>query len=392
MVIQIISLFFSEVFKKYSDKYKIFRELYESDLLGLEIRNLDYHISKKVKKIILNNKEICFTTEKNAQNNCDLLALGNYGIFKELAKEIIALGNEELGFKISEILNNILSYKEKKIRIFENEYSLNKAYTFGILNVTPDSFSDGGKYFSIDKATEHGLKLLETGADILDIGGESTRPGAEKISDDEEINRVIPVIKNIVKYKPNASISIDTTKSSVAEIALQNGAKIVNDISGFKFDSSMKDIVKKYNATCVIMHIKGEPKTMQINPTYDEVVSEIYDELYLKVRELKKFGIQNIIIDPGIGFGKRVKDNYEILKRLNELNGIGQPILVGLSKKSFLGKALNLEINEREIPTLIAETVAIKNGARFIRTHNPSNTLLSIRINCLVDNPEQIND
>lgn len=392
MIIQIISLFYLDVFKKYSEKYKIFRELYEKDLLGLEIRNLDYHISKKVKKIILNNKEICFTTDKNENNNCDLLALGNYGIFKELSKEIIALGNEELGFKISEIIKNITLFKEKKISISEKEFILDKAYTFGILNVTPDSFSDGGKFYSLEKATEHGLELLEYGADVIDIGGESTRPGAEKISSEEEINRVIPVLKKILELKPNTIISIDTTKSSVAELALQNGAKIVNDISGFKFDSLMKDVVKKYDATCVIMHIKGEPKTMQLNPTYGEVISEIYDELYLKVKELKKYGVHKIIIDPGIGFGKRVQDNYEIIKRLNEFNGIGQPILVGLSRKSFLGKALNLEIDKREIPTLIAETIAIKNGARFIRTHNPSNSLLSSKINFFVDYPEQLND
>lgn len=392
MVIHILNLFNWEIFKRYSAKYNIFRELYYSNLYGLEIRNLDYHTSKKIKKIVLSNNEICFTTKKDENEKCDFLILGNFLIFKDLAKEIIALGKEELGFKLTKSINNYVSFQNKSIIIDNREFILNKAYTFGILNVTPDSFSDGGKYFSKEKAIEHALYLIENGADIIDIGGESTRPGAKSISTEEEINRVIPIIEKLIELKPNTLISIDTTKSEVAELAIQKGAKIVNDISGFDFDPNMKNIVKENNVACVIMHIKGNPQTMQNNPYYDDVVLDVYNNLYLKVEELRKFGINNIIIDPGIGFGKRVKDNYEILKRLNELNTIGQPILVGLSKKSFLGKALNIDVTEREIPTVIAETIAIKNGARFIRTHEPKNSLYSSKINYLVEYFENMND
>ncbi len=392
MIIHIVSLFFPEIFKRYSEKYKIFRELYEIDLIGLEIRNIEYKIAKKAKKIILNNKEICFLTEKDEKNNCNLLALGNYTIFKELSKEITSLGDEELGFKINRVIQNITSYNKKSFFINNIEFPLNKSYTFGILNVTPDSFSDGGKYYSKENAVEHAIYLLENGADILDIGGESTRPGSESVPVEEEINRVIPVIKKIIELKPDAIISIDTTKSEVAKLAIENGAKIVNDISGLTFDPTMKEFVKEKNLPCVIMHIKGKPKTMQENPHYNDVVSEIYDDLFLKVNYLKKYGINNIIIDPGIGFGKRVKDNYEILKRLNEFNGIGQPILIGVSKKSFLGKSLNLSIDKRDIPSIIAETIAIKNGARFIRTHVPLNARFSSNINFYIDYYEKLND
>lgn len=392
MIIHIVSLFFPEIFKRYSEKYKIFRELYENDLIGLEIRNIEYKIAKKTKRIVLSNKEICFITEKNETNNCDLLILGNYLIFKELANEITSLGNEELGFKINRVIQNLYSYDKKSFIINEIEFPLIKSYTFGILNVTPDSFSDGGKYYSKAKAIEHGIYLLENGADILDIGGESTRPGSESVSVDEEINRVIPVIQKIIELKPDALISIDTTKYDVAKLAVENGAKIINDISGLSFDPKMKELVKENNLPCVIMHIKGKPKTMQDNPFYKDVIADIYDDLYLKVNELKKNGINNVIIDPGIGFGKRVKDNYEILKRLNEFNGVGQPILIGVSKKSFLGKSLNLSIDNREIPSIIAETIAIKNGARFIRTHEPQNAKFSSIVNYYIDYNEKLND
>ncbi|KAF0153428.1 MAG: Dihydropteroate synthase [Ignavibacteria bacterium] len=388
MTVHIIELFFADVFKRFSVKYNIFRNLYEKDILGLEIRGLNYRFSKSIKKIILNNKEICYTTAVNQTDKCELLVLGSYSVFKELAKEIIAIGNEDLGRKITHTINNIIGYNELEIQIGGKKFSLNNSYIFGILNVTPDSFSDGGKYFSVERAATKGIELLNDGADILDIGGESSRPGAESISDEEELNRVIPVINEILKLKPEALISVDTSKSKVAEEALKAGAKIINDINGFNNDLQILEVVKKYNASYVLMHIKGEPKSMQINPTYNEVVSEIYDYLINKADQAKKVGVKNIIIDPGIGFGKRVIDNYEIIKRLQEFRGIGYPILVGLSKKSFLGKALNLQIDEREDPTLIAETIAIKNCARFIRTHNVKKTKYAVELNKFFESPE----
>lgn len=388
MTVHLIELFYSNVFKRFSSKYNIFRELYEKDLLGLEIRGLSIKFSKSIKKIILNNKEICYTTDVDQNGKCELLVLGSFSVFKDLAKEIIAIGNEDLGLKITHTINNVIGYNEKEIKLGNKVFSLNNSYLFGILNVTPDSFSDGGKYYSVENAVKKGIELLNDGADILDVGGESTRPGADPISEGEEINRIIPVITEIVRLKPDSIISVDTCKAKVAEESLKVGAKIINDISGFIYDTQLLEVIRKYNASYVLMHIKGDPKSMQVNPYYTEVVSEIYDYLATKVELAKKFGIKNIIIDPGIGFGKRVSDNYEIIKRLQEFRGIGQPILIGLSKKSFLGKALNLQIDEREDPTLIAETIAIKNGARFIRTHNVKKAKYAIELNRYFESPE----
>lgn len=391
MIIQLIDIYYPNVFKRYSDKYNIFRDLYEKDLMGLEIRAIDQKLANRIKKIILSNKEICYIhTNKNTGHN-DLLALGSFGVFKELSKEIIAIGNEDIGFKVSRVIQNITEYENRSFRISNLNYAMNKAYIMGILNVTPDSFSDGGKYISKEAAVNHGIRLIEQGADIIDVGGESSRPGADTITIDEELNRVIPVIEMLLNHKPNAIISIDTTKPEVAKQALAKGAKIVNDISSFA-DEAMLDTVKSFNAALVLMHMKGSPKNMQNSPFYEDVVSEIYDYLLLKCEAAKKAGIKDIVIDPGIGFGKRVLDNYELIKRLNEFKGIGYPLLIGLSKKSFLGKPFNLSVDERMEPTLAAETIAIKNGARIIRTHDVKKAAIASKINYFIENPETLNN
>lgn len=392
MTIQLVDIFYPDVFRRYSAKYNIYRELYEKDLLGIDIRGIDFKLAQNIKKIILTNKEICYNTGKKGDHSCDLLALGSYGVFTELAKEIIAIGNEDIGIKVSQTVQNITEYENQYLKIGHRNFTFERAYVVGILNVTPDSFSDGGKYIDRKLAVEHGLKLLEDGADILDIGGESSRPGSERITDEEELKRVIPVIEEILQKKPDAILSVDTTKSEVAKKALSCGVKIVNDISSFGYDDRMLDVVKQFDATLVLMHMKGNPKTMQEDPFYEDVVSEIYDYLTMKVETAKKAGIKKIIIDPGIGFGKRVTDNYELIKRLNEFKGIGQPIMVGVSKKSFLGKSLDLKIDERVNSTIIAETLSIKNGARLIRTHEVKNTLQAIKINSFIDNPELVDN
>ncbi len=257
--------------------------------------------------------------------------------------------------------------------IGNRRFVFDSAYVMGILNVTDDSFSDGGKYYSTENAVKHALGMIEDGADFIDIGGESTRPGAGAISVVEEIDRVIPVIESVLKEKPDAIISVDTTKSSVAEAALQNGAKIINDVSAFNFDPKIMDIVKKYDAAYVLMHMKGNPKDMQRAPYYDDVIKEIYNFLYDKLKILGNAGISKIFVDPGIGFGKRIEDNFEILKRLEDFKSLGYPILVGASRKSFIGKTLNLDVDKRDTATSIIESLAIKNGARIIRTHNVMN-------------------
>jgi dihydropteroate synthase len=240
----------------------------------------------------------------------------------------------------------------------------------GILNITPDSFSDGGKYYSKNEAVNHALRMLEEGADIIDIGGESTRPGSESISDEDELKRTIPVIKELISLRNNIIISIDTTKSKVAEQALDCGASIINDISGLTFDAKMISVAQKFKAAIVIMHIKGNPKTMQENPHYADVVKEVYTFLKEQSKYAAENGISKIIIDPGIGFGKRIEDNFTLVNKLNEFESIGYPIMIGLSRKSFIGKTLNMDVFDRDIPTVIMEAISVLKSARLIRTHN----------------------
>ena len=250
----------------------------------------------------------------------------------------------------------------------ELNFSLPKI--MGIVNVTPDSFSDGGKYFSIDDAVDHGIKLLDEGADIIDIGGESTRPGSDSVLLEEELRRTIPVIKKILQIRKNTLISIDTTKSETAKQALDSGAQIINDISGLMFDEKMISTAKHFNAGVVVMHIKGSPKTMQEDPIYNDVLKEVYDFLMVQCLKAKQNDISKIIVDPGIGFGKRIEENFSLIKNLNYFESLGYPIMIGLSRKSFIGKTLNLKIDEREIGTVILETAAVLKSARIIRTHN----------------------
>ncbi len=254
---------------------------------------------------------------------------------------------------------------------FNFDFSL-RTYIMGILNVTPDSFSDGGIYFDKDNAIEHALRMQEEGADIIDIGGESTRPGSETISVKEEIRRVVPVIEALAK-RIKVPISVDTYKSAVAEAAISAGASIVNDISGLRFDKKMPKVAAKNKAPVVIMHIKGTPKNMQKNPTYKALIPEVMDYLQEGITIAQEAGIPDdkIIIDPGIGFGKTVVHNLEIIKRLNEFTGFEKPILLGPSRKSFIGKTLgDLPVAERLEGTAAAVAIGIFNGANIIRSHD----------------------
>lgn len=241
----------------------------------------------------------------------------------------------------------------------------------GILNVTPDSFYDGGRFAALERAVEQGLRLVDDGADILDIGGESTRPGAEAVPEGEELERVLPVIERLAG-RISVPISIDTTKSSVAAAALDAGAEIVNDISAGRFDPAMAGVVAQKHAGLVLMHIKGEPRTMQLDPQYDDVVRDICDSLRGSMNAAIAAGLapQQIVIDPGIGFGKQLEHNLQILRRLREFEILGRPILVGPSRKSFIGKILDLPPEERLEGTIAASVIAILNGAAVVRVHD----------------------
>lgn len=257
----------------------------------------------------------------------------------------------------------------------------------GIVNVTPDSFSDGGKYFTTEKAVEHAIKLLEEGAEIIDIGGESSRPGSRRISDEEELQRVIPVIEKLITIRPETLVSIDTMKASVAKEALSAGAKIVNDISSGNYDDEIIEICRQFDATYIAMHMLGLPDTMQINPYYDDVVAEIYYYLAGKVKEFKSRGINDIYIDPGIGFGKTVFHNLKILHHLKEFLGIGVPLVIGISRKSFIGKILGLEVEERDNPGMVVDTFARLQGVSVIRTHNVKKTKMALTMISALSNP-----
>jgi dihydropteroate synthase len=256
-----------------------------------------------------------------------------------------------------------------------------RTHIMGILNVTPDSFSDGGEFYQPEQAIERGIQMAEEGADIIDIGAESTRPGAEPISTEEELQRLVPVLEGLLK-KVDVPISIDTYKSSIAEMALKAGAHIINDISGLRFDPQMKDIVAKYRVPVVIMHIKGEPRNMQQNPYYDDLIGEIYGYFDESIRIAEGAGIkrENIIVDPGIGFGKRLMNNYEILRRLYEFQGLGCPILIGPSRKSFIGKVLDLPPDQRLEGTIAAVAIGIQNGAHIVRVHDVKEISRACRI------------
>lgn len=241
----------------------------------------------------------------------------------------------------------------------------------GILNVTPDSFSDGGRYLDLDAAVERALEMVAEGADIIDIGGESTRPGAEPVPTEEELRRVIPVIERLVDVV-DVPISVDTTKSEVAQEALAAGAHIINDISGLQFDANMAKVVADFGAAVVIMHIKGTPRNMQDNPVYNDVVDEILSFLRRQVDTALAAGIprDRIIIDPGIGFGKTTGHNLEILRRLRQFKELDLPVLVGTSRKSLIGNVLKLPVEDRLEGTAATIAVSIMNGADIIRVHD----------------------
>ena len=247
-----------------------------------------------------------------------------------------------------------------------------KTLVMGIVNVTPDSFSDGGKFFSPEVAIRHASKLITQGADIIDIGGESTRPGAEQVSESEELKRVIPVIEKIRTDNPTMLISIDTTKASVAKHAVEAGANIINDVSGLSFDNNMIGIVESFNIPVVIMHMKGNPQNMQLNPKYKDIVNEILDFFKMKIKTAIQSGINRsmIILDPGIGFGKTVDHNFELLSRLNEFNVLELPIMIGPSRKSFIGITLDLPPEDRVEGTAAAVSAGVMNGASIVRVHD----------------------
>jgi dihydropteroate synthase len=245
-----------------------------------------------------------------------------------------------------------------------------KIEIMGILNVTPDSFHDGGKYLSVEDAVKRAHRMAHEGADIIDVGGESTRPGSKPVSPQEEIERVCPVIE-IIASEIGLPLSVDTSKSEVAEAAVKAGAAIINDISGLTFDEKTAGIAAEYGTGLVLMHIKGTPEKMQVDPVYDDLVGEISDFLRTAMEKAVDAGVarEKIVLDPGIGFGKTLEDNYKILNNIQRFREPGARLLIGLSNKSLIGRLYS--DNSSRLPGTIAlNTVSILNGADMIRVHD----------------------
>ena len=247
-----------------------------------------------------------------------------------------------------------------------------RTHIMGVLNVTPDSFSDGGRYLEPSRALAHAEELIDAGADIIDVGGESTRPGSDPVPLDVELNRVTPVIRGLAGMGTRVAISIDTWKSEVAERALDLGAHVVNDISALQFDPKLAGLACRYKAGLVISHIKGTPKNMQADPAYEDAVTEIRDFLAAAAAKALDAGVdrRSIVVDPGIGFGKRLEHNLAILKRLGEIADLGYPVLIGPSRKSFIGALTGAPVNERLWGTLAAAALGVAHGASIVRVHD----------------------
>jgi dihydropteroate synthase len=242
----------------------------------------------------------------------------------------------------------------------------------GVVNVTPDSFSDGGRYLDAAIAIEHGLALEAEGAAILDVGGESTRPGAAPVSEQDELRRVIPVIEGLIAGGTQTQISIDTYKSGVAARAIKAGATLVNDVTAFRGDPEIAAVVAEAKADCCLMHMLGDPRTMQSNPRYDDVVGEIKAFLEERMAVAIANGVaeERILLDPGIGFGKTVEHNLELLRRLGELVELGRPVVIGTSRKSFLGRITGRDVDDRVAATIATNVIAYEKGARVFRVHD----------------------
>ncbi len=255
-----------------------------------------------------------------------------------------------------------------------------RVWLMGVVNVTPDSFSDGGVYFDAAKAVDRGLELAAEGADIVDVGGESTRPGSRPVAEAEEIGRVVPVIGALRKKTP-ALLSVDTTKAAVAQAALDAGADIVNDTSAFRFDPAMPGVAARAGAGVVLMHMQGTPLTMQKSPRYDDLVGEIGAFLAERIRVAEAAGIprERVIVDPGIGFGKTFEHNLELLRRQESFLELGRPLLLGFSRKAFLGAILDLPAGERLEGTIAAAVLSVERGAHILRVHDVGPVARAVR-------------
>ncbi|HEY3375624.1 MAG TPA: dihydropteroate synthase [Candidatus Aquicultor sp.] len=302
----------------------------------------------------------------------DVILMGTLRQYDELCNK---LERQPFGLKAlaKQVRLTLVNYEMKPPVLHAGRFTLDlsaKTHVMGILNITPDSFSDGGKFFDFGHALEQARRMVEDGADIIDIGGESTRPGADPVALDEEIRRTIPLIQQLVQ-EINIPISIDTYKAEVAEAALNAGAVIINDINGLR-DEKMLALAAERNVPAIIMHMQGTPRDMQQNPTYGDVAAEIIDWLGNRAEKAIEAGLapENVLVDPGLGFGKTVEHNLEILRRLSEFKSLGHPIVLGTSRKAFIGTILDAQPDERAEGTLATVVYGVDRGANIVRVHD----------------------
>jgi len=327
----------------------------------------------------------------SSRSGPELVLSGTTERIRQLSRMISASSGfpSELSKKIDSLLDN---YKRSDYKIDCRGMMLDlgsRTRIMGILNVTPDSFSDGGMFTDEGKAISHARNMVTAGADIIDIGGESTRPGSEPLAEEEELRRVIPLIEQLTK-ELTVPISIDTYKASVARKALDAGASIVNDISGLRFSPDMARVVAEYGAAVIIMHIKGTPRNMQQNPVYDDVIGEIITYLDEGIAIAERGGVDRnkTLIDPGIGFGKRLEHNLAILKRLDEFRSLGRPIVLGTSRKKFIGTVLDIQAPEQRVEgTAATVVIGIERGASIVRVHDVANIARIVRMTDAIVKP-----
>ena len=261
-----------------------------------------------------------------------------------------------------------------------NSIDFSTPIVMGILNITTDSFYDGGKFITKDKIEKQIKKIEQEGAKIIDIGASSSRPGSKPVSEKTELDRLIPTIEIVKKITPNLKISIDTFRSKVARECIKNGADIINDISAGEFDKDMFGTIAELNVPYIMMHMKGDSLSMQNNPVYENIISEITSFFEEKIHKLKSMGFNKIIIDPGLGFGKTIEHNYEILKNLSEFNKLNLPILIGASRKSMIYTLLNVSATEALNGTTVVNTISLTNGANILRVHDVNEAVECIKI------------
>ena len=322
-----------------------------------------------------------YALAKNARS--DVLLMGTIKQLEELYHKLKLqpFGLADIAEEIKEARDNFDAAR-RDVKVGKTEMNFGeRTYVMGVLNVTPDSFSDGGKFLNEDATVSRGIKMVENGADIIDIGGESTRPGAKPVGAEEELKRVVPVVEKLAA-KIDKPISVDTYKSEVARRALDAGAALVNDISALRMDDDMAPLLAERDAPVILMHMRGTPQNMQENPTYKSVMGEIISFLRERLQLARSKGIkmENILVDPGIGFGKTVQHNLEILRKLVELKSLGCPVVVGTSRKSFIGHTLDLPVEERLEGTAATVALSAANGANIVRVHDVKEMVRVVRM------------